>query len=223
MERFCVIIPDRGDRKELTEFCFRQLDRMTLKPDKIYHINHQAMDDNIDIISRVAHGVERAEMDGIDLCFIIENDDYYPADYFESYAPFIYGHDFFGYEDTTYYNIKTKTWQRFEHVNRSSLFCTGFRASALKSFNWPSGKRRFLDISIWDHAAFKMKAMKLLDCNPCLGIKGHGFGMMGGKGHVIRLKENDENLSFLGSKVDDMAFWFYTDLIKYNESISARV
>lgn len=187
---------------------------MTLKPDKIYHVNHQPIDDSMDLVSRVAHGVELAEMDGIDLCFIIENDDYYPANYFEAYAPFSYSCELFGYEDTTYYNIKSRTWQRFEHINRSSLFCTGFRASALKGFNWPSGKRRFLDISLWDHAAFKHKTVKLLDCNPCLGIKGHGFGMMGGKGHVIQLKTKDEDLSILKQIVAPDAFEFYTDLMK---------
>lgn len=213
MERFCAIIPDRGDRVELTEFCFRQLDRMTLKPDKVYHICHQPISDEMDLVGRVAHGVERAEMDGIDLCFIIENDDYYPANYFEAFVPYC-GNQFFGYEDTTYYNIKSRRYQFFEHINRSSLFCTGFRASALQRFSWPSGKRRFLDISLWDYAVINQKSIKLLLNNPCLGIKGHGFGMMGGKGHKIPLGVQDDDLSSLKRLIDTEAFEFYTDLMK---------
>ena len=84
MTLIAIIIPDRGDRQELTEHCFYQIKRQTIKPEKIYHINYPPIDDSVDLVSRIQKGIQLAKNDGINKVAIIENDDYYPDNYLES-------------------------------------------------------------------------------------------------------------------------------------------
>lgn len=203
--KFCCIIPDRGDRKELTDFCFKQLDRMTLKPDRIYHINHRPETERFDLISRVLKGVSIAKADGFDICFIIENDDYYPANYFENYMKVFEKYDFIGEDKTTYYNLKNLTYKTFTHDYRSSLFTTAFRISALNLFKWPSDHSPFLDIDMWKYARFKRR---MFIKTGAIGIK-HALGLCGGKGHQMNMPNSDLNFEWLAARVDKMSLEFY--------------
>jgi len=144
---------------------------------------------------------------------LVENDDYYPSDYIQNLLPLLDSLDFIGWQNTFYYNIKTLKYSRFEHETHSSLFCTGFRLSALDDFKWPKDDDPFLDIALWKHAKQSGKNWKLLRSdNPCLGIKGHGMGKMGGKGHRIDLQRHDPQMQFLRSRVDKESFEFYRNL-----------
>src|SRR5690606_6048878 len=148
MEQFAVIIPDRNDRPEFTKHCLMQIQRMTLQPDKIIHVNWPAITNEIDLVERVYHGVLAAKGMGIDLVFIMENDDYYPADYFERFGDM--KADFFGDDLTFYYNLKSRSYSSFPHKYRSSLFTTGFRISKLKDFQWTGNQ--FVDMRLWKWA-----------------------------------------------------------------------
>ena len=208
MEKFCAIIPNRPGREKLFDFCIYQLSKMTLKPDMVYNIDWIAIDDSIDISERIIDGINRAKADGFDLCFILENDDNYSEDYFKRYGN-MSEHDFFGSQETIYYNIRNRTWSRLNHPNRSSLFTTGFRISALKNFIFP--KTAFVDIALWDHA--KSYRKKFIPNTGAIGIKNHGFGLCGGKGHTIQLSKQDAYYNWLRSNINREAFEFYMTIL----------
>lgn len=206
MERFAVIIPDRGDRPDFTKFCLQQLDRMTVKPSEIVHVDFQPVDDSFDLVERVHFGTMAVEGMGIDLAFIIENDDYYPADYFERFGDM--SADIFGDDMTFYYNIKLKSFSNYYHPGRSSLFTTGFRLSAFKTFQW--GGDQFLDLRLWSWAN-EQKLKTRFSSGGTVGIK-HGIGLCGGKGHKMKLKNTDFNYKWLSKMVDVEALEFYKEM-----------
>lgn len=143
-----------------------------------------------------------AKQDGFDLVFIIENDDFYPKDYFDT----IPDADFIGSDITTYYNLRNNTYQNFSHHKRSSLFTTGFKISALKGFNWPPDDYPNLDMRLW---AFRKK-FRMRETG-AIGIK-HGVGKVGGRGHSMAMKYTDQDWEWLKSRVDIDAFTFYKSL-----------
>jgi hypothetical protein len=205
-ERFAVIIPDRNDRPELIQHCLNQLSRMTIKPDKIFHVNWPPISAHIDLCERVYDAVMRAKEFGIDLVFIIENDDYYPANYFERFGDL--NADFFGDDLTYYYHLKTRQYKSMYHPGRSSLFTTGFRISALGNFQW--GGDVFLDMRLWEHAK-KNKLKKMFVNTGAIGIK-HGIGKCGGKGHRMKMQNCDTHMSWLKSRVDPESYLFYSEM-----------
>jgi len=206
--RFAAIIPDRNDRPKLTSFCFRQLERMTLKPDRIFHMNNSPVGSGFDLVSRIYDGVKQAEAEGFDLCFVIENDDFYPFDYFYRYEPFFEQYDFFGQECSWYYNLRNLTYNRFDHQYRSSLFTTGFKISALNNFDWPDDSKPFLDIDIWKYARHKKR---IFTDTGAVGIK-TGMGLCGGKGHQFVMRNKDPEMKWLAAHVDSESFDFYRSL-----------
>lgn len=208
--KFCAIIPDRGDRPELTQFCFQQIDRMKVKPEKIFHINHRPETERFDLIPRVMKGVAQAKSEGFDWCFIIENDDYYPANYFERFIPFMDDHDFMGEETTIYYSLIQKAYKVLNHDYRSSLFCTAFRISALNLFKPPAVTSPFLDIDLWKYARFKRR---MFIKTGAIGMK-HNTGLCGGKGHVMHMPHADKDLLWLREHTDEMGFQFYKGMVQ---------
>lgn len=178
-----------------------------------YIIDDRPLNNEVDIVLRIKRGFDWAKSHGYEFIFILEDDDYYPDNYFSLFGD-LSGVDFVGYSDTVYYNIKHRTYEKLNHPNRSSLFCTGFRISALDRFNWPNDNEKFLDIKLWEYCMRYSKNYRLLIDNPCLGIKGHGVGKAAGKGHVMPLKNQDKDLSFLKSRMNEEAFTFYNDLME---------
>lgn len=203
---FCTITPDRGDRKPFMDFCKHQIERMTVKPDKSYFIEWKPMGEDVDLVTRVKDGIHQALHDGFNEVFILESDDFYPANYFEIMT--LNGADFVGQEVTTYYNLRNNTWQPMNHPGRSSLFTTGFKLSALASFNWPHRTERSLDIALWNHAnRFKKKFVQA----GAIGIK-HGIGLVGGRGHKMTMKNNDKDWEWLLKNTSTEAYAFYKTL-----------
>lgn len=203
-----AVIPDRGDRKELTDQCFRQLGRMTVKPDKVYHINYHPESEGYDLKTRLHRGWLQAKADGIDWVFVFENDDMYPADYFERFIPFFDNYDFIGQATTIYYHLGAKVWREQNHNNRSSLFTTAFRVSALDNFNWDKAKMVFIDLDLWQHAK---RLRKRFINTGAIGIK-TGMGLCGGSGHRMTTGNQDPEMKWLQSKVDEQSFEFYKGL-----------
>jgi hypothetical protein len=204
---YCTITPTRGDRPKLLAFCKHQLDRMGEgRPNFI--IDHKPRSTLPDLVGRIKEGIIKAKEVGAEYVFIIEDDDAYPINYLRTK---ILDFDFFGYNTTTYYNLKNQTYATFKHKNRSSLFCTGFRVEAMEDFRWPAPTSVFLDLEIWDYAIRKRKRVVLENNNPCVGIK-HGIGLCGGKGHRMKMGSQDKNYRHLEKLVDNEAFEFYKSL-----------
>ena len=213
MEKFAIIIPDRCDRPEFLEHCLFQMDRQTLKPDRKYIINYFPESKTPDLVTRVRCGVEYAVNDGIDIVYIIENDDYYPDDYFEK--NFIGDYDFVGIPFTHYYHIMTggHLYMPNEHQKSSSLFCTGLRVSVIKNFQWSMVPGVVLDRILWKYAVDqKCKCNLLLTPALPIGIK-HGLGLCPGAGHNTNFYSDiDKDFAWLRSKVRPESFDFYMDI-----------
>lgn len=207
---FATITPSRGDRPHLLKFCKYQLSRMTLKPDKSYFIDHPPTDDRKDLIARVRKGVELAQADGFDKVYIIEDDDFYVPNYFERME---FDTDFVGCNRSLYYNLSNRTYEYLHHPEHSSLFCTGFKISALRGFNWPEPQAVFLDLKLWRHAKRQNKKITLHHDSIGVGIK-HGIGVTGGSGHRRVLKRTDPDLEFLRTQITSKdEFEFYKSLV----------
>lgn len=208
MTPFAIITPDRGDRPEMLSFCRKQMDGKTH-----FVIDYKPVSAAIDLVPRVIEAIRQAKEAGFDFVFIVENDDYYHTEFF-NYFEDLDNLDFVGCEVTQYYNLKNRTFQRYDHPDRSSLFCTGFRISALDRFQWPNDDYKWLDVRLWEYANRYDKRIKLLKHNPNVGIKGHGLGLCAGKGHVLQLKNSDPDLSQLKEAVSEEAFEFYKQLME---------
>lgn len=208
MNNYATITPDRGDRAPFMKHCVKQISR--LEPAYIITVLYPPVNDHVDLVPRIRHGIEIAKRNGYDIVYIIESDDYYPANYFELMP--IGDHDIIGYQNTFYYNLKNLSYSHLSHESHSSLFCTAFRISAFEKFPWPHDEFLWLDIAMWKYAIKTGLNYKLLrDDNPCLGIK-HGMGKTGGKAHKTRLAHPDDEMKWLKSKVDNESFEFYSEL-----------
>lgn len=208
MEPYAIITPTR-DRPKMLEFCKYQVSKFLIQPAKHYIIDFKPRSNSVDISERVKLGVELAKNDGIDLVFIIEDDDKYDMTYIDMFGD-LTGVDFAGVDNTIYYHIKNRTWGIFSHPYRASLFQTAFRVSAMSKFRWPE-HTPFVDIEVWKHARnFKTK---FISDSGSIGIKGHGIGITGGKGHQIKFNKKDPNFDYLKENVSEEAFKFYMSLI----------
>ena len=213
MEKFCVIIPDRGDRPEFLNHCIMQMERQTLHPDEIYLEGPEIKPtNNFDLIKRVRRGITEAVRDGIDICYIIENDDYYPDDYFEKM--FISHFNFIGIPKSIYYYIRSGKIALMEHQTHSALFCTGFRISALKDFTWPPDDYLSLDLKLWEFArAGTLKCIYRFPEVMPIGIK-HGIGLCGGTSHHDNFPhyQLDPGYFWLKRNVRSESFNFYKSM-----------
>jgi hypothetical protein len=211
VDDICTLTVDRGDRKPFFDFCILQLKEMGLNGSDSIFVDFPPTSHEFDLVKRFRLGVERAKEKGFDYVCVVESDDMYPDSYVEIMFHNLLGNDFVGFTDTIYYNIRNRTWMTQSHPGRSSLFCTGFRVSALDDFRWPADHYLFLDIRLWEHARDTRKKVKLMSGNPCIGIK-HNVGLCGGKAHKWEMGNRDPDLSFLRSRTSDFHFEFYSKL-----------
>jgi hypothetical protein len=191
------------------EFCKRQL----LKMDIGYNctVDYMPVDRRFDLVKRFRTGVKAIEAHGIDNVIVVESDDMYPDNYLKYFD--FENYDIIGWDRTIYYNIRTREWQEMRHEHsHSSLCATGFKISAFKDFRWPADDFLWLDIKLWEYAKKQGLRIKLYnETPPMIGIK-HGVGRVGGKGHVMPLRNKDPDLSWLRSQVTNEAFEFYNNL-----------
>lgn len=208
----CTITPTRGDRPQLLDFCMKRLIQMNVPH---FIIADRPEGTGVDLVGRIQKGIEIAKHHGFDWVFVVEDDDWYPVDYFQKIGE-LSNLDVVGFSSSLYYNLRNRTYEILKHAGRSSLYCTGFRVSALDNFAWkllpPSTK--FLDIELWNYARDTRKRVKLIEDPVCVGIKGHGIGKAAGKGHLGVYRNQDDNLHFLKTMVDGESFIFYTDLME---------
>lgn len=205
-----LLTVDRGDREPMFDFCKHQASAQVASAHHII-INYPPKSSKPDITERVKYGVERAKQMEWPWIVIMESDDYYPKDYVHNLAMHFDKSDFIGSEFTHYYHLKSRTWEKTTHANHSSLFCTAFRTSALDNFPWRKAHPLFLDIDLWQYAR-KSWLRRTFTSTKAIGIKGHGYGMVGGKGHAQTFVNKDPDMAWLKSKVDTDAYVFYQSL-----------
>lgn len=204
-----LLTPDRGDRPTLLKHCVNQIERFTTSYDGHLIVNYAPeKKDKKDLTERVWYGYKEAVKLGVAFLILIENDDYYPAEYLHRVLLHADKADFIGCEFSYYYNLKNRTWDKIMHKGRASLYTTAFRVSAMKNFAWHRADPVFLDINIWNYA--KRFRRSFVDAG-AIGMK-HGKGLCGGKGHVLEMKHKDPEMQWLESRVDKESMEFYKGL-----------
>lgn len=211
--KIATITPTRGsERKPLFEFCKEQIDRQTQQPHNRYYMAFDPLDGAKDLTRRVRQAWELAKRDGIEWCVIMEDDDAYQDTHIATYAQYFKDYDFVGDPWTTYYRLDTNRYETEHHHGRASLFTTAFRVDAMEKFTWPPDEYVFLDVPLWKYAKgnHRCKFIK----SGAVGIKGHGMGIVGGKGHRSKLRHDDVGLKFLRQNVGQRQFEFYRQLMR---------
>lgn len=214
---YAILTPDRGDRDVMLQHCRKQV--RAFNPQYMIHnmVDYVPKSDKADLTERVYEGYKWAVEEKIDWLVIVESDDHYPTDYLSQFIIHMSHADFIGCEYSHYYNIQSRTWEKLNHSNRSSLYTTAFRVSSMKDFNWSQANKLFLDIDIWRYARrFKRSFIQ----NNAIGIKGHGEGMAGGKGHIMKFRNYDPDLVWLKKHTNEMSFEFYKGL---SEKLNQKV
>jgi hypothetical protein len=216
MEKFCAITPTRGDRPQFLKHCKMQMKRQTVQPGDHFIIDFRPESEAPDLTDRVKVGLEMARLKNYDIVYIIEDDDYYPDNYFEKMQ--LKPHEsFIGIENTLYYNIINNKYSILEHPNNSSLFCTGLRLSAMRIFKWPNNSEVFLDQRIWNFARWTCHKLinnfKQFNAGQPIGIK-HGIGLCGGVAHNTNFpyQFEDLNKTLLKETISPESFKFYNSL-----------
>jgi hypothetical protein len=216
-----VIIPNRPDRMKFFNHCLLMLKNQTIQPDLILPISYEPLNDDCDITQRYRVGYNQTRNRGLDVVFLIENDDYYAPNYIETMVaawndagrP-----ELFGTTSTLYYNIKLFKYFIMGHNTRCSAMATMIKPDL--NFNWPVDSEPYFDVHIW-MVALKQNGMQLTraqftpDKTICFGIK-HGVGKMGGKCHINRLEHytgprgfDDATHDWLKKNTDKESFNFY--------------
>lgn len=213
-----VIIPDRGDRPRLFEWCRKLLAAQTWRPRYVMFMNYHPESEEKDITQRYRRGYEQLRNKGLDVICFMESDDWYSPNYIEIMVeewkrqgrP-----DLLGMRETIYYHIRLFEYFPMQHEQRSSAMSTLIRADM--DFQWPNDNEPYLDSWLWmgpPQSSFK-KALWLPEKEICIGIK-HGEGMTGGNMHVDRLGhyqahgKKDFDKKFLRETVDPESFEFYS-------------
>lgn len=204
-----ILTPTRGDRPKMLAHCKEQVRRFNASTGFHCIVDYEPIGKGFDLKDRIFEGYKVAIENKVDWIVIIEDDDAYLPSYLHEILLRTNDADFIGCEFTHYYNIKTRTHERLYHPNRSSLFTTAFRVSAMVDFKWHLAHKLFIDIDIWQHA--RKYRRSFIDAG-AIGIKGHREGLAGGKGHTMILKDKDPDMKWLASKVDSRSLEFYKSL-----------
>lgn len=204
MERIAVISYYQPCRASWVDHLYWQIEKQTRQPELTISVARETGLDK-DLTLRVREGLEKAKECGVDIVYFFEVDDYYDEKYLEQMD--IGTKDFIGLQKTYYYNLKQRRYQLYTHTKRSSLFCTGLRISAMDKFNWPNDSEAFLDLDIWKYAGQRGN-FKLLYKDLAIGLKdGQGHGV----GHRVLLRNPDNDMEWLKSRVDCKSFEKYVD------------
>ncbi len=209
------------------------MSRQTIQPDKHYIIDYPAtvkaaaVKEN-DLLSRLAHGLNLAKSDGFNICFVIENDDYYPDDYLEKmYNAFIEsGKDMIGIGKTYCYHLFRARYNVYDHPLRSALFCTGFKISKVLPYMRPSVKviKHNFQVDLYLFSIIELSReiivndlFKFPEDSP-IGIK-HGIGRCFTRAHTetdnYLLDEQSEQLQHIRKESQDFYKELKLDYIEY--------
>jgi hypothetical protein len=219
-----IIIPDRGDREKFFNNCLVMMHDQT-----VWRNGHEQQvsiisdgiikaSEKCDIVPRVRAGYERLTLLGVDVIFIIENDDWYAPNYIEEMlsAWESFGKpDLFGTCYTIYYHLKLKAYNKMEHHQRSSLMNTMIKPGL--DIKWPVDIEPYLDLHLWQMPSIKSRIVFRPEKHISIGMK-HNVGKCGGALHSVdqnsqRWYENPDN-GFLKATLDSESFEFYNNYFR---------
>lgn len=192
-----LILLDRGDRPNLTEWVLNRF-----KNHDIIHPDFAPVGEAKDIVRRLRAGLAEA---GDDFVYLIENDDYYPADYIEKMESerIRTNADWIGDTGPTYYHLPSRTYQHYKNMGVSGLWSMGFNTRIMDTIKWLNDGNQSMDSHISRH----VKTVSWVNVvefsgHGGIGIKGHGVGMNGSASHGVKLENNDPVLDWLISRTD---------------------
>lgn len=205
-----VLIITRGDRPKFLEQAKKMLKQQTLQPNEICIVDDEPLSNDIDITYRYRIGFERLK-DKVDVIIFVENDDYYSPKYIETMVTAWVENgkpELFGIAETIYYHLKLKAFNIIKHDGRASAMST--MVSTKLDIDFPKDNEPFFDLHLWKtYKGVTFKPKEPIN----IGIK-HGIGKCGGKGHLLsfRYDNEDTEMKWLKSKVDNESFKFYSSL-----------
>lgn len=208
-----LIIPHKNDRPAFLRNCFRMIDAQTIQPEIVELVNDESPYNGCDITWRYRIGYERLRNKGLDVIFLIEDDDWYSPDYLEHLIGAWRQNgnpDIFGTRYTIYYHILYKCHFTMHHADRASAMNTLIKPDL--HFNWCNDTDRYTDMHLWS-------TLKGITFNPeriiSVGIK-HGVGLTGGDTHTNKLHRYKEKTLNLSEVMDKESFEFYSNYFDNN-------
>lgn len=206
-----VLIITRGDRPDFVKHANYLLSIQTVLIDHVLIIDEKPLSNKCDITYRYKKGSKILFDLGMDCIVIIEDDDFYSANYIETMVkkwvenrkPLI-----FGLANTIYYSLTQKKYSVLKHRGRASMMSTLISREAV--INWGEDNYPFADLTLWN----QLKGIAIEDeTGLCIGIK-HGIGLCGGKAHKTNFPYSidDKDFKYLESKVDKKSFEFYKSI-----------
>lgn len=141
-----------------------------------------------------------------DRLVVIEDDDWYAADWLEVCAIYLERASLVGETQARYYNVEHRTGRQLSNVGHSSLCSTAMRGSAITAFRQACQPgRQFIDLELWR----KHRDALLFPGHRVVGIKGMpgrgGIGM----GHKAGFRgQRDPNGVLLREWIGPDADWY---------------
>lgn len=216
--KVAVLMPTRGDRPQMLEQAIHYYEQQDYPNKVLVLMADDPINDEPDITYRYKTGARRVfDIQDIDLCVIMEDDDYYAKDYISTMVDEWLNAgkpSLIGYDNTIYYHLGIRKYKLLKHLHHSSMFCTAFTKDVLDIF-WPKDTESFLDLHLWKYMSIYYKTHLMNGYGKCMGIKGHKEGsLFGGKGHTVinMYTINDAHNGFLSDFTGE-DFKFYEAMI----------
>lgn len=208
-EPLVTLITPTGNRPEAFDFCQRQMMRQTYKGLIQWLIINDCPDETVKIIiptdSNIIPEVLKGPLawrPGINtqrpnltealghikgdiVIGSIEDDDWYSPNFLTAYVNLLKIYPVVGEGNSTYYNLKSRSWKQWRNYQHCSLCQTGFRKELLPRFEEAihSGEL-FMDMALWNiFHAHKLKPFIFLGQNYTIGIKAMPGRLGIGSGH----------------------------------------
>lgn len=220
MTRVGVIVPTRNNRPNFLRQCMKYVGRQTHQPAHIEIVDYPQKTFPVDLSERYKYGFERMR-DKCDLIVIMEDDDWYAADYVENLVKIWEASNrpqIVGYSSTIYYFIHTQNYCMINHPGRASAMSTAISADAVILLDWKQIDPLWFDIGAWQQ--LQGVAAPVAERWLSLGVK-HGLGDCHGAGHKRTFyrgeRDNvDYGMQYFKKIVGD-DFRFYAEIIARKE------
>jgi hypothetical protein len=146
-----------------------------------------------------------------DRLVIIEDDDWYAADWLTTVDEYLDKADLVGESNALYYNIKTLRYAYMQNFAHASLCATGLKGKALTALKEAvKEKNKFIDLDLWKQELKKY----LFTGDRVIGIKGLPGRQGIGSGHKDTFARTvDHNYKLLKQKIGQ-DYIFYTAVTK---------
>jgi len=133
-----------------------------------------------------------AEVGPRDLLVIIEDDDYYSAEYLTDVAKWLCHYDLVGEPEARYFNVSTGVGKQLPNKRHSSLCSTAMKGLAIHAFGRSvRHNHKFIDLALWRD--FRGKKY-LSSTHHVVGVKGLPGRLGIGAGHRMQGKPNGQIL-----------------------------